>query len=79
MINKKVFSDISNQKKASSVVISADTTNCYNRIAHPFTSLTAQYFRVQLSYLLVLFKAIQNMKIFLKISYRILTSSYHSN
>ena len=39
-LNKKLVSDIANQYKAPIVVISLDTTNYYNKIAHPITSLT---------------------------------------
>ena len=39
-LNKKIIADISNQTKKPSVVISADTTNCYNRIAHSYTSIS---------------------------------------
>ena len=40
-LNKKLIADIDNQVKSSSIVISADATNYYNRVAHPFASLTA--------------------------------------
>lgn len=38
-LNKKLVSDIANQSKESIVIISANTTNCSNRIAYPFASL----------------------------------------
>ena len=46
VLNKKLIADISNQVKALWIIILADATNCYDRVAHPFVSLTAQHFRV---------------------------------
>ena len=38
-LNKKLIADISNQIKLLSIVISANTTNCYDRVVHSFASL----------------------------------------
>ena len=54
-INKKVILDISNQKKVPSITISADATNCYDRVVYSFTSFTVQHFSIHFSYLLILF------------------------
>ena len=45
-LNKKLIADIANQIKTPTIVISADTTNFYDQVAHPFASLTAQNFGV---------------------------------
>ena len=57
-LNKKLITDISNQIKSLSIVISADATNCYDRVAHSFASLAAEHFGVQLCYIRVLLTAI---------------------
>ena len=64
-LDKKLISDITNVRKLPMITICANTTNCYDRVAHPFASMCTQYFRVELSYLVVLFRAIQSMKMFL--------------
>ena len=74
--NKKVISDMSNQVKSPSVVISTDSTNCYDYVAHPFVILTSHHFGVQMNYIFVLLKAIQNMTINLQNGFRVSTSSY---
>ena len=58
------------------ITIYADTTNCYDRVTYPFASIYAQYFGLELSYLLVLFRAIQLIKMFLRISFGILITFY---
>ena len=45
-LNKKLIADIANQVKSPLIVISVDATNYYDRVAHPFASLTIQYFGV---------------------------------
>ena len=75
-LNKKFIADISNQIKSPSIVISANAINCYDRVVHPFASLIAQYFGVQLSYVRVLLTAIQQMNMFLQTSFRISSSCY---
>ena len=55
-LNKKLTEDIANTKKLPMVVIWIDVTNCYNRVVHLFTSLSVQYFRLDATYLLVLFR-----------------------
>ena len=53
-INKKLIVDISNKNKDPSAVISADATKYYDKVAHPFTSLTVQHFGVHIDFILVL-------------------------
>ena len=57
-LNKKLIADISNQIKLPSIIISTDATNCYNRVVHPFASLAAQHFSVELYYIRVLLTVI---------------------
>ena len=56
VLNKKLLVDIANIQKRTIVTICADVTNCYNRVIYLFASLCAQYFRLEVSYLLVLFR-----------------------
>ena len=55
-LSKKLIADMSNVRKVP-------------RVAHPFSSLCAQYFRLTLSHLVVLFRVIQSMKMFLRTSH----------
>ena len=50
--------------------------NCYDRVTYLFASIYAQYFGLELPYLLVLFRVIQSMKMFLRTSFEISMSSY---
>ena len=75
-MNKKLIADISNQVKSPSIVISADATNCHDRVTHPFASLTVQHFGVQLNYVLVLLKATQNMLMHLQTAHGFSASAY---
>ena len=75
-LDKKLIADIANVRKLPMVTICADATNCYDRVAHPFASLCAQYFGLELTYLTVLFQAIQSMKMFLRTSHGISTNYY---
>ena len=49
--HKNLIGDMSNQNKTATLVISADASNFYDRVTHPFASLTAQYFGLQLQHL----------------------------
>ena len=64
-LNKKLVYDIGNQHKKPIVVVSADASNCYNRITHSISSMVCQHFRLQLEYLMTLFGTIQTIKMFL--------------
>ena len=61
------------------ITICADATNCYDRVAHPFASLCAQYFGLDIAYLVVLFRAIQSMKMFLRTSFGVSKDFYSGN
>jgi hypothetical protein len=76
-LDKKLISDIANMRKLSMITICADATNYYDRVTHPFASLYAQYFELDLSYLVVLFRAIQSMKIFLRTAFGV-SENYYS-
>ena len=54
-LNKKLIADIANVRKLPTVTICADATNCYDRVAHPFASLCAQYFGLEITCLMILF------------------------
>ena len=56
----------------------ADATNWYDRVVHPYASICAQYFGMNLSYL-VLFGAIQNMKMHLRTDFGVSTTFYTSD
>ena len=76
VLNKKLIADIANVRKLPMATTHEDATNFYDRVAHPFASLCAQYFRLELTCLTVLFQAIQSMKMFLLMSHRISTNYY---
>ena len=70
-LNKKLVCDIGNKTTRPIVVISADTTNFYDRIVHLVASITNQQFGVQLEYLFILFSAARSIKIFLRKIYKV--------
>ena len=43
-LNKKLISDCSNKSKIPMLVVSANASNCYNHIAHPYVSMSNQYY-----------------------------------
>ena len=55
-LNRKLIADTSNERKLLTVTICTHATNCYNRVAYPFASLCAQYFRLEILHLAVLFR-----------------------
>ena len=61
--------DIGNKTRRPIVVISADASNFYDRIAHPVASITNQHFGVQLENLLVMFSTMYSINNFLRKSY----------
>ena len=65
-LNKKVIAGIVKLRKVPTIAICADTINYYNRVVHLFASLCVQFFGLEITYLTVLFRAIQTMKMFLK-------------
>ena len=75
-LSKKLIAGIANVKKAPTITVCADVTNCYDRVAHPFASLCAQYFGLELSHLVALFRAMQSMKMFLRTSFGLSKNAY---
>ena len=78
-LNKKLIANIASAWKVPTFTICADVTNFYDRVAHPFASLHTQYFRLEITYVTVLSRAIQTIKIFLRTSYGILETFYSRN
>jgi hypothetical protein len=78
-LDKKLIVDIANVRKLPTITICYDATNCYNRVAHPFASLCAKYFGLDIMYLAVLFRAIQSMKMFLSTSHSMSENYYSDN
>ena len=78
VLGKKVISDIANEGKLPGITTYTNMTNCYDRVAHPFTSLYVQYFGIEFTYLAILFRAIYSMEIFLSIAYRVSKAYYSS-
>ena len=76
IINKKLIADISNQSKTPHTIVSADASNYFDHIAHPITSMACHRFGLPLSYLIILFKTIQSMNMFLTTAHKLSTTSY---
>ena len=72
VLNKKLIADIANAKKLLIVIIHTDAINYHNRVLHSFTSLSTQYFGLDIVHLLVLFRTIQLMKMYLYTLFRVL-------
>ena len=75
-LKKKIIANIANVLNLPTATICADVMNCYNRVAHIFASLCAQYFRLEIIPLTILFRAIQSMKMFLQTLHGTLTNYY---
>ena len=58
VLSKKLILDIVNIRKLPTITIYIDVTNCGNRVVYIFASLYVQYFGLNITYLLVLFKTI---------------------
>ena len=65
LLEKKLASGIVNTMKLLAIPIYADATHYYDRVAYLFVSLCTQCFRLEITCLVVLFRAIQSMKMFL--------------
>ena len=77
-LSKKLIANIFNIIKVPTVTICADATKCYDRVARPYASLCSQYSGLDICYLLILFKAIQNMKMHLRTAFDVSSSFYSS-
>lgn len=69
VLNKNLISDAAIIRKLPTATAHREVTNYCKRVAHPFTSLCAQHFRLDTTCLLVLFKAMQTMKMCLRTSF----------
>ena len=65
-LDKKLISDVSNARKLLIIAACADATKYCVSMAHPFTSMCAQYLGVELSCIVVVFRAIQIIKMCLR-------------
>ena len=70
------FLDISNLQCKPCIIISADATNCFDRIAYPFSGLTYRYFGLHLHYIVVLLSTRQSIKMYVRTTFRILKEYY---
>ena len=61
------------------MTIYIDATRCYDRVAHLFISLCAQYYGLDTLHLVVLFRANQSIKMFLRTPFRVYQSFYSGN
>ena len=73
-LDKNLIADIVNARKLPTITICADATNYYDRVVHPFASLCAQYFSLEITCLAVLFRAILSMKMFLRTAHGMSTT-----
>ena len=64
-LTRQYFLDISNLRCKPCIIISADATNCFDRIAHPFVGLACRYYGIHLHYIVVLLATIQHMNMYL--------------
>ena len=78
-LGKKLIADVSNTRKLPTTTTCVDATNGYDRVTHPYASLYSQCFGIDILYLLVLFKTIQSMKMYLRTAFGVSTSFYSRN
>ena len=76
VINKKIMADIANQSKLSHIIISADTSNCFDRVAYSISAMTCYYFGLPHNYISIVFYTIQNIEMYLITLYGISDSFY---
>ena len=53
-LNEKLIANIANVRKVPTIMICVDAMNYYDRVAHLFASLRAQYFGLEITYFTVL-------------------------
>ena len=68
--------DIANMRCKPSAIISADATNCFDRISHPFASLACQHFGLHMNYIIILLMTIQQMQMHVRTSFGISKGYY---
>ena len=64
-LNKKLLADIANKNKLPSIITSADTSNCFERVAYLMAGIICQYFELPLDYIILFFTIIQGIEIYL--------------
>ena len=62
VLNKKLQADIAIQNKLPSVIVSADASNYFDRVAYHTAGMTCQHFGLPLDFIITFFDTIQNMK-----------------
>ena len=75
-INKKLMADTANQTKLLYAIISANTLNYFDRVAHPFASLTYLHFGLSPNYVKTFFQIIEEIKMYLMTLYGVLKLYY---
>jgi Na+-translocating ferredoxin:NAD+ oxidoreductase RnfE subunit len=63
---KRLFAHISRQLRIPIGIVSADTEQCYDRIAHVFASLVYQAFGVFITAVIAMLASIQHMRFYLR-------------
>ena len=63
---------MSNQTKYTNAIVSADTFNYFDRVAHLIVGIIFQYFRLVPEFTLTFFTRIKEIKMYLLTSYRVL-------
>ena len=58
VINNMIIADIANQSKLLHVIISADASNYFNRVAHQILAITCHYFSLPHNYISTFFDTI---------------------
>ena len=77
--SKFLIEDVSNQKKTPTLAIIACASNYYYRVEHFFACLIAQCFGLNFQCILLLFKAMQSMNMFLQTAHDTSSTSYSSS
>ena len=77
-INKKLLVDIANQSRLPYATVSADVSNCFDRVAHPILALSCSHFGLSKHYIEAFFTIIQQMKIYLLTAHGISSTFYTS-
>ena len=57
-INKKVITDIVNQAKFPYIIVSVNASNCFDRVAHPISTIICKHFGLPMEYISTFFSMI---------------------
>ena len=58
VLDKKLILDVANAQKLLMILIYADATNYYHRVVYHFLSICIHYFRLELSFLIMLLRIV---------------------